>query len=106
MSAAPWERGLLDAEATMSGDHTIPGIHGRHAVHKHDLLRLLTEQIRQHPGCEAVSVIEVMRLEPADSDGCNWSSTLVLEPAGVAPEVYVLAYGEIIANARQTWNLR
>jgi len=97
----------FDADATMGGaDHTIPGVHGRHALHEHDLLQQLTEQFRTFEGCEPVSVVGVHRLDPADSEGCNWSSSLVLDPAGVAPEVYALAYGAIIGHARQTWNLR
>jgi|SRR3954464_481245 len=97
----------FDSDATLGGgDHTIPGVHGRHAVHEVDLLRLLTEQFRTHEGCERVSVVGVHRFERADSEGCNWSSSLILDPAGVAPELYVLAYGAIIGHARQIWNLR
>jgi hypothetical protein len=52
-------------------------------------------------------VIRVDRLDKADSrDGCNWSLSLVLDPAGVAPEVYGLAYGLIIGQAREIWNLQ
>jgi hypothetical protein len=29
----------------------------------------------------------------------------VLDPAGVAPEVYVLAYASAVATARANWNL-
>ena len=57
-------------------------------------------------GCENVSVTEVYRLEKADSrDGCNWSLALMLDAAGVEPEVYSLAYGAAIAMARDSWNL-
>jgi len=47
----------------------------------------------------------VTRLDRPDEAGCNWSSSLVLAPAGVEPEVYVLAYAQAIATARETWNL-
>jgi hypothetical protein len=30
----------------------------------------------------------------------------VLDPAGVAPEVYALAYGLVIGSARESWNLQ
>ena len=96
----------FDADTTVSGDHTIPGVGGRHALHEADLLRKLTEAFHHHEGCERVSVVGVFRLEPADNEGCNWSSSLILDPAGTAPEVYALAYAAIIGHARQTWNLR
>jgi len=97
----------FDADATLGGaDHTIPGVHGRHAIHETDLLRLLTDEFRQHEGCGGVNVVGVFRLDAADTEGCNWSSSLILEPGGAVPEVYALAYAAIIAHARQAWNLR
>ena len=57
-------------------------------------------------GCEEIRVVGVTRLTGPDTWGCNWSFTLVLEPTGVAPEVYGLAYASVIAVARSSWNLQ
>lgn len=79
----------------------------REVVSRQALLDGLTALMRTCEGCENVSVIGVDRLDPADSrDGCNWGLTLVLDPAGVAPEVYALAYAMVIHSARETWNLK
>ena len=51
-------------------------------------------------------VIDVMPLQRPDAAGCNWSTTLVLHPAGVAAEVYALAYAQVIVPAREAWNLQ
>jgi hypothetical protein len=39
-------------------------------------------------------------------DGCNWSLAILLDPAGVASEVYALAYGSVLHTARASWNLK
>jgi len=57
-------------------------------------------------GCEKVRVVGVTPLEAPDTEGCNWSFTLVLDAKGVAPEVYALAYASVIAMARASWNLQ
>ena len=44
-------------------------------------------------------------LDGPDGEGCNWSLTLVLDRADVAAEVYGLAYAQVIATARASWNL-
>ena len=50
--------------------------------------------------------IGVTRLDFPDKDGRNWSRSLVLDAAGVAPEIYSLAYGAVIGTAHETWNLK
>ena len=77
----------------------------RQRVAETELLRLLTDQIRLYEGCESVRVIEVTRLPAPDEKGCNWSSSIVLDTAGVSPMVYSLAYAAVIAQARAMWNL-
>lgn len=71
-----------------------------------DLLNQLTLLFRAYPGCESVSVVGVTPLDVPDSAGCNWSSSIVLDPAGAAPDVYSLVWAEVITAARVTWNLR
>lgn len=71
-----------------------------------DLLARVTTLMQSCEGCENVGVIEVTPLDAPDSEGCNWSLTLVLDPADVAAEVYGLAYAQVIATARSSWNLR
>ena len=78
---------------------------GPSRVSEADLLRWLTEQFQAFPDCGPITVAQVFRLEPPDSEGCNWSRTLVLEPHGVAPELYVVPYALIVDKARKTFVL-
>ncbi|HET7363317.1 MAG TPA: hypothetical protein VFJ70_07060 [Burkholderiales bacterium] len=79
---------------------------GRLTLSRAELLRRLTTLIQTCEGCERVRVVDVMPLARPDAAGCNWSTTLVLETAGVAPEVYALAYAQVIVTAREGWNLQ
>ena len=78
----------------------------RQSLSREDLMERLTKMIQACEGCEKVRVISVTRLDFPDKDGRNWSRSLVLDPAGVAPEVYSLGYGAIIGTAHETWNLK
>jgi hypothetical protein len=103
----PARHPLDDPDSTASGlfdsDSTRPV--GRKKVLKEDLLERLTRMIQSCEGCEQVTVIDVMPLDPPDKEGCNWMPTLVLDPHGVEAPVYALAYGAVIAHARESWNL-
>src|SRR2546421_5660814 len=98
-----------DPEATFSGDFllgddaTRPG---HAALSRADLLARLTALMQSCEGCEAVSVIGITALDAPDSEGCNWSTSVVLDPAGVAAEVYSLAYAQVVFMARTSWNLK
>lgn len=97
-----------DPEATVGegeGLEIYAGQLQRQRVADSELLRLLTDQIRLYEGCEDVRVIEVTRLPAPDEAGCNWSSSIVLDAAGVPPTVYSVAYAAVIAQARAMWNL-
>jgi hypothetical protein len=78
----------------------------RLALSRAELIARLTALIQTCEGCARVRVIDVMALARPDAAGCNWSTTLVLDPAGVAPEVYALAYAQVIVTAREGWNLK
>ena len=78
---------------------------GPRPVGEGDLVRWLTAQFQTFPECAQVTVEGVFRLEPPDSEGCNWSRTLVLDPHGVPPVEYVLAYAAIVEQARKAFNL-
>src|ERR687891_2880126 len=98
---APIPMPELDPEDTAEGAFIFDGIGGvkgkRELLSRQALLNGLTALMRSCEGCEDVRVIGLDRLDPPDSrDGCNWSISLVLDPAGVAPEVYALAYGAVI----------
>ena len=99
-----------DAESTLGGDFmfgddaTHPG--GREVIAREDLMIRLGALIQTCEGCENVSVVEVTKLDNPDKDGCNWATAVVLEAPGVAPEVYGLAYAQMIVTARESWNLR
>ncbi len=104
MRLIPLDR-IDDPEATSSGFLFGSGGEQRQVVSEAQLCEYLSALIRGCEGCETVSVIETTRLDRPDESGCNWSSALVLDPAGVAPEVYALAYACVIATARAGWNL-
>jgi hypothetical protein len=102
----PLDRFDDDPEATTSGFLFGGGEAQRQIVSEGQLREYLSALIRGCEGCENVSVTETTRLDRPDEGGCNWSSSLVLDPAGAAPEVYALAYASVIAAARASWNLR
>jgi hypothetical protein len=105
MHAAPVS---TDPDETFSADFLfgVAAQSERQLLSPEELCSRLTALIRSCEGCENVSVIEVYKLAKADSrDGCNWSLALMLDPAGVEPEVYALAYGSVLAMARERWNL-
>jgi hypothetical protein len=99
----------VDPEATATrdflfGEDLAPG--ERQVVSHEELLVRLTALVRSWEGCERVTVLEVYRLDRPDRrDGRNWSTALLLDAAGVAPEVYVLGYAFAVAAARTAWNL-
>ena len=78
---------------------------GRASVSEADLLKVLTAHFQANEACRAVRVISITRLDAPDTEGCNWSSSVVLDPAGVAPEVYALVYAEVVKRARERYNL-
>ena len=99
-----------DPEATAGGGFVVGDLADapatRQVLPREELMTRLTALMRSGEGCENVTVTEVSHIFPVDSrDGCNWSLAIVLDPAGVAPEVYALAYGAVIATARKSWNL-
>jgi hypothetical protein len=101
---------LDDAEDTFSGGFLFgkdeeSGTE-RQALARHELLARLSALMRSCEGCENVAVLEVTALDAPDTSGCNWSLAVVLDPAGVAPEVYALAYASVIMEARERWNLQ
>jgi len=100
----------VDPEATANGGFLFGDLGGaqagRQVLSREELLVRLTALMRSCEGCENVTVIEASRLDRADrKDGCNWSLSIVLDPAGVAPEVYAAAYASVIGTARASWNL-
>lgn len=101
------ETTITDGIFSIGGDGAQPE---RQALSHGELLARVTALMQSCEGCESVSVVDVMPLDGPESaratDGCNWSFTLVLDAAGVAPEVYGLAYAQVIAMARSSWNLQ
>jgi len=79
---------------------------GRQELPRAELLARVSSLMQSCEGCENVRVTGVMALDRPDEKGCNWGFTLWLDPAGVAPEVYGLAYAQVIATARESWNLQ
>jgi len=73
-----------DPEATTSSFLFGSGGAQRQVVSEAQLREYLSALIRGCEGCENVSVTETTRLDRPDESGCNWSSSLVLDPAGAA----------------------
>ena len=69
------------------------------------LVRWLSAQFQAYPECAAVTVQQLFRLDMPDSEGCNWSRTLVLDPAGVSPDAYALVYAAVVEKARKAFLL-
>ena len=96
-----------DSEITVTDD-IFPGLGGAHErqVLSHgELLERVTALMQSCEGCENVDVVAVTPLDRPDTEGCNWSFTLVLDTGGVPAEVYGLAYAQVIGMARSSWNL-
>jgi hypothetical protein len=94
-----------DSEATITDD--IFSLEAeRQALSRGELLACVTALMQSCEGCENVRVVDVTPLDRPDTAGCNWSYTLVLDAAGVPPEVYGLAYAHVIGMARSSWNLQ
>lgn len=87
------------------GGTAAPAAARRAAISEADLIKLLTTHFQANEKTRAVSVVRVTRLDPPDNEGCNWSASLVLDPAGVAPEVYAVVYAEVVKRARERYNL-
>jgi hypothetical protein len=99
----------IDPESTSDGGFAFLDLAGseRQLVTPEDLCARLTALISSCEGCENVTVLQVYRLDLVDrKDGCNWSLAILLDPAGVASEVYALAYGSVLHTARASWNLK
>jgi hypothetical protein len=99
----------LDPEATANNEFLFGDFKGsrREVLSQNALLARLDVLIRSHEGCEKVTALEVYPLDKVDRrDGCNWSLALMLDPAGVAPEIYAVGYAQAIAMARASWNLK
>jgi hypothetical protein len=78
---------------------------GRSIISEADLLKVLTAHMQANEQCRQVRVVSVTRWDAPDSGGCNWSPSVVLDPAGVPPEVYAVVYAEAVKRARERYNL-
>ena len=96
-----------DSEITVT-DEIFPGLAGmseRQGLSRDELAARVSALMQSCDGCEDVVVLDVTPLDGPDTEGCNWSFTLVLDTAGVPAEVYGLAYAQVIGMARSSWNL-
>src|SRR5258706_11119638 len=98
-----------DPEATFNGafllGETDPAQAKRQVLSYAELLTRVSALMQSCEGCETVTVVGVTPLDGPDTDGCNWSFTLVLNTAGGGPEVYGLAYSQVIPMARSRHKL-
>src|SRR5437762_2066171 len=103
----PPQNPLEEPDDTAGGDFIFgdekTGDDGRKHFSPEQLMQNLSAMIQTCPGCEKVKVIDITRLEPPDTAGCNWATALVLDPGGTPAEVYVLGYATIVFMARTSW---
>jgi hypothetical protein len=92
--------------ASWGTDSGGPAEDGVVLVDEADLVRWLSAQFQTFPGCASVSVERVVRLDKPDTQGCNWSRTLVLNTGGARPETYAPAYAAIVHIGRSAFNLK
>ena len=101
---------MNDAETTITDGFFSLGEGGakpkRQELPRGELLARVSALLQSCEGCDKVAVAGVTALDRPDTDGCNWSFTLVLDTAGVDAEVYGLAYAQVIGTARISWNLQ
>lgn len=88
-----------DAGGSLAGD-------GQQSVSAEELVKWLSAQLQTYPHCDEVTVERLTRLERSDADGCNWSRSLVLAPAGTSPIHYGIAYASVLRQARKRFNIR
>jgi hypothetical protein len=91
---------------TTSADWGIASDEERLLLDESGLVQWLSAQFQTYPGCEAVRVQEVVRLDKPDAEGCNWSRTLFLDSAGASPQDYAPAYAAIVEMGRKAFNLK
>jgi hypothetical protein len=96
----------LGPDTTLTADWSVAGDDERLLLDEASLVQWLSAQFQMYPGCEAVRVQEVLRLDKPDTEGCNWSRTLFLDSAGVPAEDYSLAYAVIVDMGRKAFNLK
>lgn len=109
-----YDPGVPDApgspfDTTLSADWgtpLAPGASKPALVDEAELVRWLSAQFRNYPGCSAVRVERVVRLDKPDHQGCNWSRTLFLNPGGAQAEAYAAAYVAIVNKGRRAFNLK
>ena len=90
-----WANG---AEDLLAGD-------GVQAVSHEELIKWLSARLQTYPHCDKVTVERLAKLERPDTDGCNWSRSLVLNPAGTSAIHYGIAYASVLREARRRFNL-
>lgn len=67
-----------------------------------ELEQWLSRELRKVKGCGECSVGGIMALQQADSDGCNWSDSVVVR-SGQVDSKYVRPYfDKIVAEATET----
>lgn len=96
----------MDSDTTLGAEWGVSSDNERLLLGAEDLARWLTAQFHMYPGCEAVSVQEVVPLDKPDHEGCNWSRALFLDSGGVPPADYAPAYAAIVDMARAAFNLK
>src|SRR5258706_10418779 len=92
-----------DPEATFNGafllGETDPAQAKRQVLSYAELLTRVSALMQSCEGCEAVTVVGVTPLDGPDTDGCNWSFTLLLNTACLDPQAHGLAQHPEVAPA-------
>jgi hypothetical protein len=77
----------------------------REVMTRRALAEWMTEQLRRVEDCEQCTVGEVTLLQQPDTDGCNWSSSLVVRSGEVPTEHFSSHLTNIVAQARTKFNV-
>lgn len=96
----------MNLDTTLGAEWGVSSDNQRLLLGAEDLARWLSAQFRTYPGCEAVTVLEVIPLDKPDHAGCNWSRALFLDSGGASPTDYAPAYAAIVDMARDAFNLK
>lgn len=77
----------------------------RKLLTREELAEWMTAQLRKVEDCEECSVGPVNLLQQPDTDGCNWSDSLVVQSAGVPREHFGPHVAQIGAMAKAMFNI-
>ena len=77
----------------------------RTTVSAQELSQWLTRRLQQLESCHECEVGGIIALREPDSEGCNWSDSVVVRSHGVPHEYFTPKLREILIEARDKFNI-